>query len=112
VLERKPQDGDLPAEKAEEIIPQADVLALTSMTLVNKTFQGLLELARPGVPVIAIGPGTPLSPILFDHGVTVLAGAVVKDIDRLLAAARQGATFRQVRKTGLQLMVIHRPTCT
>jgi uncharacterized protein (DUF4213/DUF364 family) len=109
VLEKTPHDGkDLPAEKAEELIPQADLLALTSMTLVNKTFENLVELARPGIPIIVVGPGTPLSPVLFEHGVTTLAGAVVEDIDRLVGAARQGANFRQARKQGLRFLVISR----
>jgi uncharacterized protein (DUF4213/DUF364 family) len=109
VLEKTPREGDLPAEKAEEVIPQADLLALTSMTLVNGTFEALVRLVRPSVPVIVIGPGTPLSPVLFEHGVSTLAGAVVEDIDGLLSAARQGGNFRQARKLGLRFLVIDRP---
>jgi len=79
---------------------------VTGMTLVNRTFEGLAELAHPSVPIIMIGPGTPLSPVLFCHGVTTIAGAVVKDVDGLLAAARQGGNFRQARRMGLKFLAV------
>ena len=66
MLELAPQAGDLPASAAAEVIPQADVVALTSMTLLNHTFDGLLALRRPDAQVMLLGPSTPLAPLLFD----------------------------------------------
>jgi uncharacterized protein (DUF4213/DUF364 family) len=96
VLELSPGPGDLPAERAPEIIPQADVVAITGMTLINGTFEALAALPRPGAFVVVLGPSTPLSPLLFDHGVDAISGAVVVDIPAALAAISQGANFRQV----------------
>jgi uncharacterized protein (DUF4213/DUF364 family) len=96
VLELDPGAGDLPAESAPEIIPQADVVAITGMTLINGTFETLAALPRPGAYVVVLGPSTPLSPLLFDYGVDAISGAVITDISAALAAVSQGANFRQI----------------
>jgi hypothetical protein len=104
VLEQNPQEGDLPAEAASEIIPQADVLAITAMTLLNHTYDNLIALRRPDALTLLIGPSTPLSPILFDHGVNIISGAVVDDIDSTLRGVMQGANFHQLHSMGVKLV--------
>jgi hypothetical protein len=106
VLEQDPRGEDLPAEAAEEILPQADLLAITGTTLINHTFDHLMALHRPEALVLVLGPSTPLSPILFDHGVQLLSGAVVEDIDSVLRAASQGANFRQLHRQGVRLVTM------
>jgi uncharacterized protein (DUF4213/DUF364 family) len=81
VLELNPGVGELPAETAPDILPQADVVAITSMTLVNHSLERLLRLCAPHANVLLLGPSTPLSPILFEHGVDMLSGAVVTNIE-------------------------------
>jgi len=108
VLELRPHDQDLPASAASEVIPQADVVALTSMTLLNRTFDGLMALCRPDALVLLLGPTTPLSPLLFDHGVHILSGSVVEDIDAVLQSVGQGASFRQIHRAGVRLVTMKR----
>ncbi len=96
VLELEPGPDDLPAALAPEILPQADVVAVTAMTLLNGTFEDLIGLCAPDAFVLVLGPTTPLSPILFEYGVSAISGTVVLDIPAVLAAVSQGATFRQV----------------
>lgn len=43
---------------------------------------------------MVLGPSTPLSPVLFDHGVTFISGARVVDEVSALRTVGQGATFR------------------
>ncbi len=102
VLEQNPQEGDLPSESAPEIIPQADVLAITAMTLLNHTFDGLMSLRKPDALTLLIGPSTPLSPVLFDFGVNIISGAVVEDIDSTLRGVMQGANFHQLHHMGVR----------
>jgi uncharacterized protein (DUF4213/DUF364 family) len=104
VLEQNPQDGDLPASAAAEIIPQADVIAITAMTLLNRTFDELLALRRPGVPTLVVGPTTPLSPVMFEVGATILSGAIVENSEAVLRALTQGANFHQLRQLGVRLV--------
>lgn len=107
VFELHPADGEFPASEAPARLPHADVVAITSLTLVNGTFAGLIAHCRPETPVMLLGPSTPLSPVLFAHGVDVLAGVRVDDADVLYRTITQGATFQQVR--GVQKVTIARP---
>jgi uncharacterized protein (DUF4213/DUF364 family) len=109
VLEQNPGPGEYPAEAAAELVPEADVLAITSMTLLNDTLDGLLALRQPDARVLLLGPSTPMHPLLFDHGIEMLSGAVVAGIDPVLHLIQQGAVFRQVRKGGVQLVTMVRP---
>jgi uncharacterized protein (DUF4213/DUF364 family) len=108
VLEMRPGPDDLPAEAASEVIPQADVVAITSTTLINRTLQGLLDLCRQDAYVLLLGPTTPLSPLVFEWGVDVLSGSLVDDIDGVLRLVGQGATFRQIHRQGVRLMTMAR----
>lgn len=105
VLELNPKDEqDLPAEAAPQVIPQADVLAITAMTLLNRTFDELLALRRPGAPMVIVGPSTPLSPLLFEAGAVVLSGAVVENPAAVLRGLKEGANFHQLRHMGVRLV--------
>jgi len=96
VLELNPREGDLHAERAPEVIPQADVVAITGMSLVNGTFEALAALVRPDAFSLVLGATTPLSPILLDYGIDAISGTIVVDIPPVLDAVSQGAGFRQI----------------
>lgn len=104
VLEFSPLDDDLPASAAPQVIPQAEVVAITGMTLHNGTLEALLSLCAPDAKVMLLGPSTPLSPVMFDYGIDVLAGATVEEIDPVMESVRQGGNFRQVRQSGVRLV--------
>jgi uncharacterized protein len=104
ILEQEPGEDDLPATEAPEVIPGAQVVMITGMTLTNHTLEGLLKLCSPQALVVLTGPSTPLSPLLFNYGVTVLSGAVVVDIDSVLRCASQGGNFRQLHQSGVRLV--------
>jgi uncharacterized protein (DUF4213/DUF364 family) len=108
VLELQPRRGDYAAEQADEIIPQADVLAITSSTLINGTFERLFALRRPGAKVMLLGPSTPLSPRLFELGIDVLSGSLVREIEAVRRCVRQGGNFRQIKHCGVQLVTLER----
>jgi uncharacterized protein len=100
VLERDPAPGDLPASEACEILPRADVVALSGTSLLNHTFDDLIGLCRPEAFVLLLGPSTPLSPILFEMGVDALSGTRVHDANLVLRSVTQGATFQQIKRAG------------
>jgi uncharacterized protein (DUF4213/DUF364 family) len=106
VLEQRPVEGEYPAEAAGEVIPKAELVAITSSTLINHTLDGLLSLVQPGAEVMLLGPSTPHSPVLFSHGVSILSGARVVDEPAVLCTIGQGATFHQVE--GVKLLTFRR----
>ena len=106
VLEISPHPGELPESAALDVIPAADVVAITGMTLINHSLENLLKLCSPQARVILLGPSTPLSPVLFDYGVDLLCGSVVTDIEPVLRAISQGANFRQVHQAGVRLISV------
>ncbi|MFW6115901.1 MAG: Rossmann-like domain-containing protein [Chloroflexota bacterium] len=109
VLELNPRPGDVPADRADELLPQADVVALTSTSLINHSFDELVNLCRPDSLMIMLGPSTPLSPVLLDAGVDVLSGTRVVEPELVLRSISEGATFRQIkRRGGLNLLTMRR----
>ncbi|MEA2008633.1 MAG: DUF364 domain-containing protein [Chloroflexota bacterium] len=104
VLEKRPEPGDIPAEAAFDVIPKADVVAITGTTLINHTLDDLLELCSPRAHVILLGPSVPLSSTLFDYGVNLLCGSVVTTIEPVLQTLMQAGNFPQVHHAGVRLV--------
>jgi uncharacterized protein (DUF4213/DUF364 family) len=106
VLELRPHPGDVIATEAAAILPQADIVAITGSAFINHTIEDLLGLCRPKSVVMVLGPTTPLSPVLFDHGVHVISGTRVVDPELALRCLSEGATFRQMK--GVRLLTMER----
>lgn len=87
-----------------ELLPQADVVAIARISLVNGTFDQLIALCRRDRYVLLLGPSTRLSPLLFASGVGCLSGAQVTDPETVLRWVAQGAIFRQIRRSGRVLV--------
>ncbi len=102
-----PIEDDYPAEAAADLLPRADVVAITGSALVNHTLDGLLALCRPEASVMLLGPSTPLSPVLFDYGIDMISGTRVVDEAAVLRTVGQGASFREVQGVKL-LTLIHK----
>ncbi len=93
-LDRRQEDfGE---EAMEQLLPQADVVAVTATTLLNRTLPGVLACVRPDTFVMMLGPSTPLTPVLFDYGFDVLCGTVIDDPTTVLRAAGEGAVTSQI----------------
>jgi len=109
VLELNPQVGELPAESAAEVVPLAEIVAMTSMCLLNGTFNYLLNYCRPDAFILILGPSTPLSPVFFDYGINLLAGSVVVEIDPVMRIVAEGGDFPQIRRGGVRLVSMVKP---
>lgn len=109
ILEQNPKEGELPAKEASSVIPNADVVAITGMTLVNGTFSGIFDLCSQKSTILVLGPSTPLTPWMFEQGIHLLSGSVVTNNDAVIRAISQGASFRQVHKFGVRLVTMCKP---
>lgn len=105
-LPGRDRPGDFSGKEVETLLPQADVVAITSTTLINQTLGGILDLIQPNAYKMMLGPSTPLSSVLFDYGFDALSGSIVIDRDQVLNCISQGANFRQVE--GVRKVVIRR----
>jgi uncharacterized protein (DUF4213/DUF364 family) len=106
VLERNPQDGDLPDFAAEYVLPEQDFVFITGTTITNKTLPRLLTLSA-GATVVLMGPSVPMVPWLFDYGVDMLAGSVVIDGQAAWRACQEGA-HRGVFDAGAWMVEVRR----
>jgi uncharacterized protein (DUF4213/DUF364 family) len=104
VIEKKPHEGDLTEDQAENFIPKADVMGITGTAFTNHTIEHLLKVCSPGAYVVILGDTAPLSPALFDYGVDAVSGTKVTNPELAMQCASQGATFRQVR--GIELLTM------
>lgn len=102
VIEKQPYGDDFPEDAAEEYIPKADVVAITGTAFINHTIENLLRLRKPDSLVMVLGPSTPLSPVLFEYGITYLSGARVDDPIIAVNTIMQGAILPQVK--GIRLV--------
>jgi len=105
VLEQKVRAGDLPASEADRILPQCEVVGITGTAFINHTLEGLLALCRKAF-VVLIGPTSPLSPVLFDHGINAICGSKVIDTDQVIRSISEGATFKEIK--GIKLLTLTR----
>ena len=105
VIEKNPRPGDYPAESAKDLIPQADVLAITGTTITNHSIGDLLKLKKKSAFTVVLGDSAVLSPVLFDYGIDAIAGTIVTDNDLALKCISQGANFRQIKGTRRLIMM-------
>ena len=74
-----------PAEDAHKYVPDADLLVITGVTVLNGTLSHLLELAKPDAEILVTGPTASMIPdVFFENGVTMTGGIVVTKADELL----------------------------
>ena len=82
----------IPADQFEVVIPDAEVLIITGLTLVNDTLEGLLKAVRPGTKVVVTGPSSSIIPhVLFDYGVDMVGGIRITKPEVLFSLVGQGA---------------------
>ncbi|MDD3167843.1 MAG: DUF364 domain-containing protein [Eubacteriales bacterium] len=86
ILERRPTADDYPDSACEYILPEQEYVFITGSALINKTLPRLLALSK-AAHVILVGPSTPMTPILFAHGVDELSGFMAGSKDNLIDAA-------------------------
>lgn len=97
VFEKNPQPGDLSDDRMASILPDCEVVGMSATTLINHSIEEVLGYCYPGAYKIMIGPSTPMSDVLFDFGLDLLAGTRITDTENLIRYVSQGASFRQIK---------------
>ena len=106
VFELYPNEDELSLDKVPAILPDVEVAAITSNSVINHTIEDILPYLDPKAFAVLVGPSTPLSPLLFDAGFDMLAGVRILDEKAIFRSISQAANFRQVK--GKELITISR----
>lgn len=82
-----------PADQAGVYVPEADLMVITGVTILNDTLPGLLDMAKPGAQILVTGPTASMLPdAFFSRGVTMLGGIHVTKADELLDIISEGGS--------------------
>jgi uncharacterized protein (DUF4213/DUF364 family) len=100
IIEKHPRQGDIPEKAGKAYLGRSDIVVISGTTLINHTLPTILEVCKKKSTKMLLGPSTPMSPVLFDYGIDILAGSVVTDTPTALRHIGEGANFIQLRKTG------------
>lgn len=100
VIEKRLKPGDYPEGDAKIYLPRSDIVAISSTTLINHTFQEILNMCPEGSIKMLLGPSTPMSPVLFDYGIDIISGSKIVDEEKTLRYISEGVNFRQLKRTG------------
>jgi uncharacterized protein (DUF4213/DUF364 family) len=96
-LKGKELDHYAPTFDAPQFVPQADLLVITGVTVLNDTLEGILEMAKPGAQILVTGPTASMLPdAFFRRGVTMLGGIRITcpdDVLDLISEAGSGYHF-------------------
>jgi uncharacterized protein (DUF4213/DUF364 family) len=110
IFERRPPPGpDVhPEWTAPLLLPECDVVIITSASLVTRALDGLLERAVKAHELVLLGPSTPMLPEVFaKRRVTLLSGVQIIDSAGVLRVVSEGGGTRKfgkaVRKLTLRL---------
>ena len=92
VIEKNPERLEiLSPDDRQKALKECDVAIITATTLLNNTFEEMINLLGSPRLVAMMGPSTPLVPEIFrDTCVKHLGGAVVKDSARVLQIISEG----------------------
>lgn len=86
-------------EFAAKLKDWADVLFLTSTSILNQTCEEILAQTSSSVRTVMLGPSTPMVPEAFAHlPVTMLAGTAPVNREKVLQAVRNGAGTRMIQR--------------
>ena len=92
-LKGKELDYYIPPNRAHEVVPKADYMIITGVTLINDTLEGLLKMTKPEAKVIVVGPTVSMMPnALFDRNADYVGGVEVTDPDNLLDIIGEGGS--------------------
>lgn len=95
-LEHRCGAGDIPNSQIPERLPSADIVVMTSSTLITHATEDILSCCRPDAFKMIVGPTVPIHPALWEFGFDAICGNVIIDADQVARAVREGGNHKQL----------------
>ena len=108
-LDGRCKPGDIPSSQIPDYLPDADIVVMTSSTILTHATEQILDACRPGAFKMIVGPTVPLHPILWDYGFDAIGGSIITDPDQVCRTAREGGNHKQM--TGCEKLNYLREIC-
>ena len=89
-------DGDIPNTEIPARLGDAEIVMMTSSTLITHATEDILRHCAYGAYRLIVGPTVPVHPVLWDFGFDAVCCGRVTDPEQVLRATRQGANHRQL----------------
>jgi hypothetical protein len=110
VFEHEPEKHEYGPDEMVNILPQADIVAITGSTLINHTLDSILSRLSDTCLTAVLGPSTPLSEQLFDCNIDVLFGVQVVAVRQTIESIMDGKNFQKLK--GLERVSLFNPRLT
>lgn len=106
VFELAPVAGEHQLNEVPELLPDAEIVAITSNSLINHTLAEILPHINSKAFIALVGPTTPLSSVLFEYGIHMLSGVQIMDEGALHQSISQAANFHQTQGARLVTWIV------
>lgn len=107
IIELIPRPGDIRWDESESALENSDIVFITGVTFLNKTFKEVIEKTPNAKYRVLMGPSAPVVPELFDYGIQILGGTYIEDEELALKYwQRGGAGMRKAPKGAVSSMFI------
>jgi len=103
---RAGEEGITETRLEEDLLPGCDVVVLSATSLLNKTFDRLVELSAGAREICVMGASTPLAPGVFrPRSVTLLSGRRFTDPGRLLRVVGEAGGRKSLAPISLKVNI-------
>ncbi len=104
----QPKGNLIPSVEIEKRLPDCTVALITATSIINHSFERVIEAARNCREIILLGASTPLIPDVFTNTpVTSLSGVIVTDAEEILRIVSFGGGMRMfkncIKKVNLRM---------
>ena len=95
-LENRCESGDIPNTCIPEKLPEADIVVMTSSTLLTHSAEEILKSCNPDAFKMIVGPTVPIHPELWKFGFDAICGSIVTDSTQVMHTVREGGNHKQI----------------
>jgi uncharacterized protein len=90
IVELFPRPGDIHWDNSHSVLENAELVLMTGLTIVNNTFDEVVKRTPNAKYRVVMGPTVPLSPVLFEYGITTIGGTLIRNHEITIKYCQHG----------------------